>query len=217
MVFIRSFLTCVLLFHAFSVRSFLLNTNTSHQLHSSGQTAGNDVNTIIYLFQKIDNLQLQIRQQNQTMEAQANIIQELLNFTKQAPSAKSLSNDLSILQMYVRGMIDEYHKLSNVPNATDDLVLRVNSMASSVRLITSSLTIQENRMDTKNIEFQKQINSFNKSLTAVINRVLRDEKDIFSNCTSLSSFLSRLETNISDINDRVHTLESRATIGKFCK
>lgn len=182
---------------------------------------------------KIDNLQLQIHQQsktleaqnktieaqsktleaqNKTMEAQTNVIQELLNITKQGPSAVSLSNDLSILKMYVRGMIDKYYELSNVStNATNVLALKVNSMASSVRLITSSLTDQGNRMNTMDGEFQQQINSLNKSLISAVNRVLQDEKDIFSNCSSVSSTLSTLETNITDINDRIHSLESKTT------
>nr|XP_022292753.1 angiopoietin-2-like [Crassostrea virginica] len=223
MVFIRSILTCVLLFHAFSVRGFLLNSNTSNHLLSSVHTTGYDANTIIYLFKKIDDLQLQIHQQSKTLEAQnktmeaqsktleaqKNVIQELLNITKQEPSAVSLSNDLSILQMYVRGIIDEHHRLSNVFNATNVLALRVNSMAGSVRLITSSLTDQGNRMNTMDGEFQQQINSLNKSLISAVNRVLQDEKDIFNNCSSVSSFLSRLETNMSDINDRIHSLESK--------
>ena len=257
MVFIRSILTCVLLFHAFSVRGFLLNTNSSNHLLSSGQTTGYDANTIIYLFKKIDDLQLQIHQQSKTLEAQnktmeaqsntleaqnktieaqsktlvaqnktieaqsktleaqTNVIQELLNITKQEPSAVSLSNDLSILQMYVRGIIDEHHRLSNVSNATNVLALRVNSMASSVRLITSFLTDQGNRMNTMDGEFQQQIDSLNKSLISAVNRVLQDEKDIFSNCSSVSSFLSRLETNMSDINDRLHSLEIKVIFGKF--
>lgn len=243
MVFIRSILTCVLLFHAFSARGFLLNTNTSNHLLSSGQTSGYDANTIIYLFKKIDDLQLQIHQQSKTLEAQnktmeaqsktleaqnktieaqsitleaqTNVIQELLNITKQEPSVVSLSNDLSILQMYVRGIIDEHQRLSNVSNATNVLALRINSMASSVRLITSSLTDQGNRMNTMDGEFQQQINSLNKSLISAVNRVLQDEKDIFSNCSSVSSFLSRLETNMSDINDRLHSLENKVIFGKF--
>ena len=305
MVFIRSILTCVLLFHAFSVRGFLLNTNTSNHLLSSGQATGYDANTILYLFKKIDNLQLQIHQQsktleaqnktmetqsktleaqnktmeaqsktieaqsktieaqsktleaqnktleaqNKTMEAQTNVIQELMNITKQEPSAVSLSNDLSILQMFVRGMIEENHKLSNVSNATDVLALRINSIARSVRLITSSLIDQgnrmnttdsefqqhmnslnislisvvnrvlqlekditsslvthENRMNTMDTEFQQQMTSLNKSLILTVNRVLQKENDIFSNCSTVSSVLTRLETNISDINDRIHEL-----------
>ena len=299
MVQFSSISTFVVLFIAFSVRGFLLNTNNSNHLLSSGQTTGYNANTIIYLFKKIDDLQLQIHQQSKTLEvlnktmeaqsktieaqnktmeaqsktlevqsktmetqnktleaqnktmeaqsntleaqnktieaqsktlvaqnktieaqsktleAQTNVIQELLNITKQEPSAVSLSNDLSILQMYVRGIIDEHHRLSNVSNATNVLALRVNSMASSVRLITSSLTDQGNRMKTMDSEFQQQIDSLNKSLISAVNRVLQDEKDIFSNCSSVSSFLSRLETNMSDINDRINSLESKVIFGKF--
>ena len=112
MVQFSSISTLVVLFTAFSVKGFLLNTNTSNHLLSSVQTTGYDANTIIHLFKRIDDLQLQIRQQSKTLEAQkkpmevqANVIQQLLNFTKQAPSAVSLSNDLSILQTYVRGML----------------------------------------------------------------------------------------------------------------
>lgn len=224
MVQFSSISTFVVFFTAFSVRGFLLNTNTSNHLLSSGQSTGYDANTFFYLLQKIDNMQLQILQQNKTLEAQtnamevqANLIQDLLNFTKQTPSAVSLSNDLSILQMYVRRINDEYHKISNVSDITDDLALRINSMASSVRIITSSLTTQENRMNTNDIKFQEQINSLNKSLISTGNRVSQDEKDIFSNCSSVSSFLSRLEIKISDLNDRIHRLESKVTFGKFLK
>ena len=231
MVPFSSISTFVILFTAFSVRGFLLNTNTSNHLLSSVQTTGYDANTIIYLFKKTDDLQLQIRQQSETLkaqnktmeaqsktlEAQTYVIQKLLNITKNEPSTVSLSNDLSILQMYVRGMIEENHKLSNVSNATNVLALRVHSMASNVRLITSSLTDQGKRMNTMDSEFQQQINSLNESLISAVNRVLQNEKDIFSNCSSVSSTVSTLETNITDMNDRIHSLESNAIFGKFFK
>lgn len=52
MVPFSSISTLVVLFTAFSVRGFLLNTNTSNHLLSSVQTTGYDANTIIYLFKK---------------------------------------------------------------------------------------------------------------------------------------------------------------------
>lgn len=81
MSFVNSFLF-VFLLQAFSVRSFLLNTNKPLLLNSSGPTAGYDANTVAYLFQKVDLLQLQIQQQNKTMETQAKMIQQFLNFTQ---------------------------------------------------------------------------------------------------------------------------------------
>lgn len=201
MVQFSSISTLVVLFTAFSVKGFLLNTNTSNHLLSSVQTTGYDANTIIHLFKRIDDLQLQIRQQsktlevqNKSMEVQANVIQQLLNFTKQAPSAVSLSNDLSILQTYVRGMLDEYYKLSNVSDATDDLALKINSIASSISIITSSLTTQEKRMNTMDSEFQQQMNSVNRSLISAVNRELQNDKNITSSLATQENRINTIDT-----------------------
>lgn len=160
MGFVSSFLL-VFLFQAFPVKSFLLNTDKPHLLNSSGPTAGYDANTIAYFFQKVDFLQLQIQQQNKTMETQATMIQRLLNITQQSPSTTSLSNDLSILQMYVRRIMDEYHRLSNISDATD-LALKINSMANIVRILTTSLTSQSNLINQLENQHQRMEDNLNR-------------------------------------------------------
>nr|XP_022291204.1 ficolin-1-like isoform X2 [Crassostrea virginica] len=81
--------------------------------------------------------------------------------------------------------------------------------------ITSSLVTHENRMNTMDTEFQQQMTSLNKSLILTVNRVLQKENDIFSNCSTVSSVLTRLETNISDINDRIHELGAFGNVDCF--
>lgn len=191
-----SSLLLVFLIQAFSARSFLLNTNKPLLLNSSGPTVGYDANTVAYLFQKVDLLQLQIQQQNKTMESQANIIQQLLNFTQQSPSTASLSNDLSILQMYVRRIMDEYHRLSNISDATD-LALKINSMANSVRILTTSLTSQSNLINQ--LENQHQLMEDN------LNRIMNLTNGL-SSTQSLQNEISVLGLNVQHILEEYHRL-----------
>lgn len=191
-----SSLLLVFLIQAFSVRSFLLNTNKPLLLNSSGPTVGYDANTVAYLFQKVDLLQLQIQQQNKTMESQANMIQQLLNFTQQSPSTASLSNDLSILQMYVRRIMDEYHRLSNISDATD-LALKINSMANSVRILTTSLTSQSNLINQ--LENQHQLMEDN------LNRIMNLTNGL-SSTQSLQNEISVLGLNVQHILEEYHRL-----------
>lgn len=191
-----SSLLLVFLIQAFSARSFLLNTNKPLLLNSSGPTVGYDANTVAYLFQKVDLLQLQIQQQNKTMESQANMIQQLLNFTQQSPSTASLSNDLSILQMYVRRIMDEYHRLSNISDATD-LALKINSMANSVRILTTSLTSQSNLINQ--LENQHQLMEDN------LNRIMNLTNGL-SSTQSLQNEISVLGLNVQHILEEYHRL-----------
>lgn len=191
-----SSLLLVFLIQAFSVRSFLLNTNKPLLLNSSGPTVGYDANTVAYLFQKVDLLQLQIQQQNKTMESQANMIQQLLNFTQQSPSTASLSNDLSILQMYVRRIMDEYHRLSNISDATD-LALKINSMANSVRMLTTSLTSQSNLINQLENQHQRMDDNLNKIMNLT---------NGLSSTQSLQNEMSVLGLNVQHILEEYHRL-----------
>lgn len=195
MGFVSSFLL-VFLFQVFSVRSFLLNTDKRPLLNSSGPTAGYDANTVAYLYQKVDLLQLQIQQQNKTMETQANMIQQLLNFTQQSPSTASLSNDLSILQMYVRRIMDEYHRLSNISDATD-LALKINSMANSVRILTTSLTSQSNLIN--------QLENQHQHMEDNLNRIMNLTNGL-SSTQSLQNEISVLGLNVQHILEEYHRL-----------
>lgn len=191
-----SFVLLVFLFQAFPVKSFLLNTDKPHHLNSSGQTAGYDANTIAYFFQKVDYLQLQIQQQNKTMETQATMIQRLLNITQQSPSTASLSNDLSILQMYVRRIMDEYHRLSNISDATD-LALKINSMANSVRILTTSLKSQNNLIN--------QLENQNQRMEENLNRIMNLTSGS-SSTQSLQNEVSVLGLNVQHILEEYHRL-----------
>lgn len=195
MVFVNFFLL-VFLLRAFSVRSFLLNTDKPLLLNSSRPTSGIDANTVAYFFQKVDYLQLQIQQQNRTMETQANMIQQLLNFTQQSPSTASLSSDLSILQMYVRRIMDEYHRLSNISDATD-LALKINSIANSVRILSTSLTSQSNLINQ--LENQHQLMKDN------LNRVMNLTNDL-SSTQSLQNEVSVLGLNVQRVMEEYHRL-----------
>lgn len=95
------------------------------------------------------------------MEAQEKTIQQLLNFTKQSPSTMSISNDISILQMYVRRIMDEYHRLTNISDTTD-LALKINNTVKSFKTLTSSLTTQENKMAQMGAEFYQFKQELNK-------------------------------------------------------
>ena len=169
MIPFQSILILAIILQASFVRGFLLNPNTSHPLHSSVSSSGNgyDATILSYLLQKVDRLQNQIQEQNKTMEEQANVIQKLLNLTQQSPSTVSLGNEISILQMYVRQIMDQYQKLTNISDATD-LALKINSMAHSVEILTSSLTIQGNTMNQMDNEFKEQISTLNGSLHSAV-------------------------------------------------
>lgn len=195
MGFVSSFLL-VFLFQAFPVKSFLLNTDKPHLLNSSGPTAGYDANTIAYFFQKVDFLQLQIQQQNKTMETQATMIQRLLNITQQSPSTTSLSNDLSILQMYVRRIMDEYHRLSNISDATD-LALKINSMANIVRILTTSLTSQSNLINQLENQHQRMEDNLNRIMNLTNGS---------SSTQSLQNEMSVLGLNVQHILEEYHRL-----------
>lgn len=195
MGFVSSFLL-VFIFQAFPVKSFLLNTVKPPLSNSSGPTAGYDANTIAYFFQKVDYLQLQIQQQNKTMETQATMIQQLLNITQQSPSTASLSNDLSILQMYVRRIMDEYHRLSNISDATD-LALKINSMANSVRILTTSLTSQSNLIN--------QLENQHQRLEDNLNRIMNLTSGS-SSTQSLQNEVSVLGLNVQHILEEYHRL-----------
>lgn len=199
MGFVSSFLL-VFLFQAFPVKSFLLNTDKPPLLNSSGPTAGYDANTIAYFFQKVDYLQLQIKQQNKTIETQATMIQQLLNITQQSPSTASLSNDLSILQMYVRRIMDEYHRLSNISDATD-LALKINSMANSVRILTTSLTSQSNLINQLENQHQRMEDN--------LNRVMNLTNGL-SSTHSLQNEVSVLGLNVQHILEEYQRLSKIA-------
>lgn len=186
----------VFLFQAFPVKGFLPNTDKPHLLNSSGPTAGYDANTIAYFFQKVDYLQQQIQQQNKTMETQATMIERLLNITQQSPSTASLSNDLSILQMYVRRIMDEYHRLSNISDATD-LALKINSMANSVRILTTSLTSQSNLIN----QLENQHQRMEENLNRIMNLTSGS-----SSTQSLQNEVSVLGLNVQHILEEYHRL-----------
>ena len=205
MPFFPSIGTILVLSQALWVSSFLLNTNPPLLLHSSGPSNGYDANTVSYLFQKVDRMQLQMQEQNKTMEAQEKIIQQLLNFTQQSPSTVSLSNDLSILQMYVRRIMDEYHRLSNISDATD-LALKINSMVNSFKTITSSLTIQENKMTQMDSELKKLNGTLSSGIQQAVSNVLNQS----TSTQSLQNEVSVLEMNVQRIFDEYHRLTNIA-------
>lgn len=115
------------------VQSFLLNSNDSH----SGFGNDNQDN----LSRRIDYLQAHIQLQNKTLESQTALIQNFLNYARQSPST-DLSNELAVLRTFVQSIIDEYQRLSSIANTTD-LALKINSMANSIQILTTSVTCQD--------------------------------------------------------------------------
>lgn len=192
-------------FQVFLVNSFLLNMNPPIP---SGPSNGYDANTISYLFQRMDHLQMQVQQQNKTMEAQDKTIQQLLNFTRQSPTTVSLSNDLSILQMYVRRIMDEYHRLSNISDATK-LDLKINTMVNSLKSITSSLTSLENKMTQSENElhqFKHEINELNGTFSSGIQQSITNNLNQTTSTQSLQNEVSVLELMVQRISDDYHRL-----------
>ena len=221
MQFFQSIGTILVLSQTLCVSSFLLNTNPPLLLHSSGPSNGYDANTVSYLFQKVDRMQLLMQEQNKTMEAQEKIIQQLLNFTQQSPSTVSLSNDLSILQMYVRRIMDEYHRLSNISDATD-LALKMNNIVNSFKTITSSLTTQENKitqMDSEFYQFKQELKELNGTLSLGVQQAVSNigimQNTISENQRNVTNQISSLSTNhqneISTLTNSLHSCESRIT------
>ena len=217
MIPFQSILILAIILQASFVRGFLLNPNTSHPLHSSVSSSGNgyDATILSYLLQKVDRLQNQIQEQNKAMEEQANVIQKLLNLTQQSPSTVSLGNDISILQMYVRQIMDQYQKLSNISDATD-LALKINSMAHSVEILTSSLTIQGNRMNQMDNEFKEQISTLNGSLhSAVYQSINHDHlQPIESKLSVFNKSLASLHQQSKNLEDKMIDI-SNQTISTY--
>lgn len=203
-----AFFLLVFLFQAFPVKSFLLNTDKPPLLNP---TTGYDANIIAYFFQKVDYLQLQIQQQNKTMETQATMIQQHLNITQQSPSTASLSNDLSILQMYVRRIMDEYHRLSNISDATD-LALKINSMANSVRILTTSLTSQSNLINQLENQHQRMEENLNRIMNLTNgndNKLTSMSSEIQSAKNTLSSLQSTVAQNQRDVTNQISTMSTQ--------
>lgn len=116
------------------VQSFDLNSNDSH---SEFENDNQD-----HLSRRVDNLQAQIQLQNKTLESQSALIQQLLNYSRQSSSIETISNELAVLRTFVQRITDEYQRLSTEANTTD-LALKINSMANSIQILTTSFTGQE--------------------------------------------------------------------------
>lgn len=116
------------------VQSFDLNSNDSH---SEFENDNQD-----HMSRRVDNLQAQIQLQNKTLESQSALIQQLLNYSRQSSSIETISNELAVLRTFVQRITDEYHRLSTEANTTD-LALKINSMANSIQILTTSFTSQE--------------------------------------------------------------------------
>ncbi|XP_062609903.1 uncharacterized protein LOC134271710 [Saccostrea cucullata] len=184
-----------------SVNSFLLNTNRPLLSNFSGPSSSYDAITIAYMLQKMDLLQLHIQQQNKTLETQANLIQSLLNLTQQSPSTQSLRSEISILQVYVQRIMDEYHRLTNISNATD-LAIKINNMANSVHSLSTSLVVQENKINSAEAEFRRQISILNGTIS---NTLLHTTSQVTTNKNSISAIQQSLNT----LSSKEHSNENR--------
>ncbi|XP_062566592.1 deleted in malignant brain tumors 1 protein-like [Saccostrea cucullata] len=187
-----------------SVQCFLLNTNKPP---SSIGTLGND--TIAYMEQRMNLLQTQIQLQNHTLKNQALMIEQLLNISKQTPSTQTLSNELSVLQIYVQRIMDEYHRLSNISDATD-LALKINNMTNPVKYLTLTITKQEQ----KDTELSQQITSLTSdlhntksTLSTLQTTVSHNQQYSSSHISSLTNQYSALLRTLQNTNTRVSTLE----------
>lgn len=116
------------------VQSFDLNSNDSH---SEFENDNQD-----HMSRRVDNLQAQIQLQNKTLESQSALIQQILNYSRQSSSIETISNELAVLRTFVQRITDEYQRLSTEVNTTD-LALKINSLANSIQILTTSFTSQQ--------------------------------------------------------------------------
>ncbi|XP_061167694.1 deleted in malignant brain tumors 1 protein-like [Saccostrea echinata] len=193
----------VALAQTISVNSFLLNTNKPLLTNFSSSSSGYDANTVAYMLQKMDLLQMNIQQQNKTLQTQATIIQNLLNFTQQSPSTQSLRSDISLLQVYVQRIMDEYHRLTNISNATD-LAMKINKMANSVHFLSSSLITQESKINNVEAEFRRQISILNGTILSTLSQTT---SQVTTNINSISAIKQSLNT----LSSKEHNNENRLT------
>ena len=212
MSFFPSIVTILMLSEASLMSSFLINTNPPLSLNSTGPSNGFDSNIINNLLEKVNRLELQNQEQNKTLEAQDKIIHQLLNFTQQTPSTVSLSNDLSILQMYVRRIMDEYHRLSNISDITH-LALKIDSIVNSFKTLTSSLTTQENKMTQMNNEFyqfKQKLSELNGTFSSGVQQAINNALNQTTSTQSLQNEISVVEMNVQRIFDEYHKLTTIA-------
>ncbi|XP_061167696.1 deleted in malignant brain tumors 1 protein-like [Saccostrea echinata] len=197
------FVTCGLLL---SVQCFLMNTNKPP---SSIVSLGND--SIAYFDQRMNHLQTQIQLQNNTLKTQAIMIEQLLNISKQTPSTQTLSNELSVLQVYVQRIMGEYHRLSNISDATD-LALKINNMANSIKFLSVSL----NRQEQKDTDISQELASLKATIlsemhqaTSRITSLEYSLSSVNQSVASLSALERQNENQLTSISNDLQTTKSR--------
>lgn len=148
------------------VQSFDLNSNDSH---SEFENDNQD-----HLSRRVDNLQAQIQLQNKTLESQSALIQQLLNYSRQSSSIETISNELAVLRTFVQRITDEYQRLSTEANITD-IALKINSMANSIQILTTSFTGQEH-VDVDLMRKLEFLNATVLGLQPALNRIASIEQ-----------------------------------------
>ncbi|XP_056006697.1 uncharacterized protein LOC130050519 [Ostrea edulis] len=184
--------------------SLLIDTNKP--VNRSG---GHD--RIWFLEKQLESLQDHMIEQSQTIEIQYQRINQLQNISDQLSSTQSLRHELSILQIDVQRITDECNRYSNISDDTD-LALKINSMATSVRVLTASLSSQEQIVkelkqevsvlnETISLKYQETANQI-QSLTHTLSAVNQ----------SLSTFLTlehHNENQLSTFSSDLNTTQSR--------
>lgn len=199
MPFLPTITALLVLFQSLSVKGFLLNTNQPPSLDSPEP---NGTITISNLSEKVDRLQLQMLEQNKSIEEQNVVIQQLLNLTKESPSASGFRNALSILQMYVR-------ILSNILETTD-ISLNINSMVDSFNTLTTSLRTPKNKMtqmENDLYQFRQEIDKLNGTLNSVVQQTKSHALNQAISTQSLQNELSVLEMKIQQISEEQERLQ----------
>lgn len=186
------------------VQSFLLNLNNSH----SGFGSDNQD----HMSRRIDNLQVQIQLQNKTLESQSVLIQQLLNYSRQSPSTETISNELAVLQTFVQRIMDEYQRLSSIANTTD-LALKINSMANSIKILTTSVTGQEHvEVDLmRKLEF---LNATVLGLQPSLNRIASIEQNLLFINHSLTSLGHENQHKLVTLSNDLQEVQTKLSVNQ---
>ncbi|XP_056006696.1 deleted in malignant brain tumors 1 protein-like [Ostrea edulis] len=183
---------------------FLLDPN--EPTHHPGE---NDAITFMAL--RLDKLQEQMVQQNRTLEMQEKMMQQLLSISNQSPSTQSLSKELPILQTYVQRIMDEYHRLSNISDATDP-AFKISSTATFVHILTA----YQSSKDQIVRELKQKVSVLNETISLQYQETANQIQSLTHTLSAVNQSLSTLltlehhnENQLSTFSSDMNTTQSR--------
>lgn len=150
------------------------------------------------------NLINQLENQHQRMEENLN---RIMNLTSGSSSTQSLQNEISVLGLNVQHILEEYHRLTKIANATY-LAEKINSMANSVRVVSTSLITQENKMQQMDTDFKQQTQAFNETLQSNLQSSINSVSSIQQTLTTLSSRVHSNDNKLASLSSEIQSTKN---------